>query len=246
MKNKLPDEKQELEDETKKSKGEIEYLKMERDVYEKVAEIIKKDQGINLQILTNKEKTMVIGALRNKYKLCDLLGILRISKSNYFYQLQVVKDGDKYANVREIIHDIFNEARRTYGYRRIKIELKKVGIIISEKVIRRIMEEENLQIVMRSKKRYNSYMGEISQAVDNIINRDFKSTKPNAKWLTDITEFNIGFRKVYLSPIIDCFDGMVVSWTISTSPTAEMVNRMLNDAIKTLRNDEKPIIHSDR
>lgn len=65
------------------------------------------------------------------------------------------------------------------------------------------------------------------------------------KWLTDITEFHIPAGKVYLSPIIDCFDGLPVSWTIGTSPDAELVNTMPDSAIATLNDSERPIIHSD-
>ena len=93
---------------------------------------------------------------------------------------------------------------------------------------------------------YNSYKGEISPEVDNVINRDFSATQPNQKWLTDITEFHIPAGKVYLSPIIDCFDGMAVSWTIGTSPNAELVNTMLEDAIRTLNISDHPLVHSDR
>lgn len=60
-----------------------------------------------------------------------------------------------------------------------------------------------------------------------------------------ITEFHIPAGKVYLSPIIDCFDGLPVSWTIGTSPNAELVNTMLDEAILSLGDNEKPIIHSD-
>ena len=52
--------------------------------------------------------------------------------------------------------------------------------------------------------------------------------------------------KVYLSPIIDCFDGMPVSWSIGTSPGSELVNSMLDKAIETLKPGETSIIHSDR
>ena len=93
---------------------------------------------------------------------------------------------------------------------------------------------------------YSSYLGEISPAVPNIINRDFKADTPNKKLLTDITEFHIKNDKVYLSPMIDCFDGYVLSWTIGLSPNAELVNTMLKDTINQLDVDEKPIIHSDR
>ena len=133
-----------------------------------------------------------------------------------------------------------------YGYRRIHALLKRENIIISEKVIRRIMKEEQLVVKIKRTRKYNSYQGEMSPAVDNLINRNFSASKPNEKWLTDITEFAIPAGKVYLSPIVDCFDGLLVNWNISTSPDALLVNSMLDDAAKLLSVGEKPIIHSDR
>ena len=108
------------------------------------------------------------------------------------------------------------------------------------------MKEEQLVVKIKRPRKYNSYQGEISPAVDNLINRNFSASKPNEKWLTDITEFAIPAGKVYLSPIVDCFDGLLVNWNISTSPDALLVNSMLDDATKLLSVGEKPIIHSDR
>ena len=108
------------------------------------------------------------------------------------------------------------------------------------------MEEEQLFVPYKKRRKYNSYKGEISPAVENLVNRDFHAGTPNTKWLTDLTEFHIPAGKIYLSPIIDCFDGLVVSWTIGTSPDAELVNTMLDDAIRTLADDEHPVLHSDR
>ena len=96
------------------------------------------------------------------------------------------------------------------------------------------------------RRHYNSYLGEISPAAPNLINRNFHAEKPNEKWLTDITEFRLPAGKVYLSPIIDCFDGMAVTWTIGTSPNARLVNSMLDAAISGLREGERPVLHSDR
>ena len=78
------------------------------------------------------------------------------------------------------------------------------------------------------------------------INQLKAKIQANEKWLTDITEFAIPAGKVYLSPIVDCFDGLLVNWNISTSPDALLVNSMLDDAAKLLSVGEKPIIHSDR
>ena len=90
-------------------------------------------------------------------------------------------------------------------------------------------------------------MGEISPEPDNMLNRDFSAAAPNEKWLTDITEFQIPAGKVYLSPMIDCFDGMVVSWSIGTRPNAELVNTMLDAAIDQVATiGARPVVHSDR
>ena len=92
---------------------------------------------------------------------------------------------------------------------------------VSEKVVRRIMKQENLVIGQKRRQKYNSYKGEITPSVENIIDRNFHAAKPNQKWLTDITVVSIKAGKVYLSPIIDCLDGLPVCWTIGTSPNAE-------------------------
>ena len=239
-------EKQRLSKELENLQIETKKLRIEHDILEKASQIIKKDKGINLNTLSNKEKATVINALRDKYLLKELLGVLKMAKSSYCYQINVLIGPDKYEKLREEIKQVFNDASKRYGYRRIHGVIKTSGKIISEKIIRRIMKQEFLTVRTTRRRKYNSYIGEITPAVRNIMKRNFKAEKPNTKWLTDITEFQIKAGKVYLSPIIDCFDGLVVSWTIGTSPDANLVNTMLDRAILTLEKSECPIIHSDR
>lgn len=229
-----------------KLQQEIFRLELERDILKTAAELIKKEKGVNLETLSNREKAIVINALRDKAPLKDLLEILNIAKSSYHYQVIALNKTDKYHEIRKRIKKVFNESSKTYGYRRVHSSIKSSGTIISEKVVRRVMKEEKLIVPVIRRKRFNSYKGEISPEVENIINRDFKAEKPNLKWLTDITEFSIPAGKIYLSPIIDCFDGLPVSWTIGTSPNAELVNKMLDNAITILKDNERPIVHSDR
>ena len=225
---------------------EVYRLQLERDVLEKAAEIIKKDQGVSLKTLTNREKAIVIDALRDKYSLKELLAVFKMAKSSYCYQEAAMRAPDKYDDLRIKIQEAFENSRKTYGYRRINSVLRNEDVKVSEKVVRRLMHEENLVVYQKKRRKYNSYKGEITPAVENVIDRDFHADTPNAKWLTDITEFHIPAGKIYLSPIIDCFDGLPVSWTIGTSPDAELVNTMLDLAIGTLMSDEKPTLHSDR
>lgn len=239
----LSKKKDDLVAEIESLKKQVYKLQIERDILEKAAEIIKKDPGIDPKSLVNKEKTALIDALRKIYSLNELLVMIDLSKSSYFYQREAQRNPDKYSDLRTEIKKIFYSQKRRYGYRRIHSELNSR---VSEKVIRRIMLEEQLVAKGRKKRRYSSYTGEITPAADNIIGRDFHSDAPNVKWLTDITEFHIPAGKVYLSPIIDCFDGMAVSWAISTNPNAELVNTMLDDAINILGEEERPIVHSDR
>lgn len=213
---------------------------------EKSAELIKKEKGVNLKTLTNREKTVVIYALRCKYKLKELLSALQIAKSSYCYQEKVVKSEDKYAILRERIKEIFLSSGKRYGYRRIHISLRNEGTIVSEKVVRRIMQEEKLIVPFVKTKKYSSYLGEISPPAEDLVKRNFHSEKPNTLWQTDITEFHIPAGKVYLSPMIDCFDGLPIAWTIGTSPNAELANSMLDVATSTLSDEEHPIVHTDR
>lgn len=221
-------------------------LQLERDILEKAGEILKKGQGINLKTLTNHEKAELVGALRGKYRLNELLVALKISKSSYCYQAKRMREPDKYSKLRTDLSNLFTAVGGCYGYRRLHALLKKSGVIVSEKVVRRLMSEEGLVVRRIKHRKYSSYIGEISPEVANIINRDFHAEQPNEKWLTDITEFSIPAGKVYLSPIIDCFDGLAVTWTIGVSPSSELVNSMLDAAIAELSDSERPIIHSDR
>lgn len=154
---------------------------------------------------------------------------------------------DKYGEARQTMTEIFERNYRCYGYRRMQASLTKQSVSVSEKVVRRLMKQEGLVAVTRKRRRYGSYMGEISPTPENVLNRDFSAGAPNQKWLTDITEFQIPAGKVYLSPMIDCFDGMVVSWSIGTRPDADLVNTMLDAAIETVTvTSDRPVVHSDR
>ena len=189
---------------------------------------------------------MIVDALKKQYSLPLLLDRLALPKSSYYYQKSSIKKIDKYDEIRHRITTIFNENKNCYGYRRVHAVMQKEKCIISEKIVRRIMKEEHLIAAVKRRRKYSSYKGEISPSVPNIIQRNFHADRPNQKWLTDITEFAIPAGKLYLSAIIDCFDGMLVSWTFSTTPSASLVNSTLEKAITKLSENEHPLVHTDR
>lgn len=220
-------------------------LELEVDILRGTAELLKKDPSVDPNNLSNLEKAMLIGALREKHRLKDLLKATDLPRSSYYYQRTVLHSPAKYEVLGDRIREIFESNYCCYGYRRIHAELKKEGIIVSEKVVRRIMAANQL-VVRQKKRRYKSYVGEASPAPDNLLARNFHADAPNEVWVTDISEFGIPAGKIYLSPIIDCMDGLAVSWSIGPRPTAELANTTLEAAVQGLNDDERPIIHSDR
>lgn len=235
-----------LEEELNDLQRRLHRLQLEYDLLTRATELIKKDQGIDPQLLNNREKTLLVDALKETYKVSELISQLQLPRSSYFYHRARLRLPDKYEYVRRAVTTIFESNYRCYGYRRIWSVLRQSTTPVCEKVVRRLMTEENLVVCTSKRRRYNAYQGEISPAVDNIIDRDFRALVPNHKWLTDITEFQVPAGKVYLSPMIDCFDGLVVSWAIGTRPDAYLVNSMLDEAIDTLEENDRPIVHSDR
>ena len=225
----------------------IRRLQLEHDLLKKANELLKKGLGVVPQLLSNREKTLLVDALKHTYSLSELLAELDLARSSYFYQCARQRCPDKYADARVAITDVFQSNHRCYGYRRMRAALVRRQLNISEKVVQRLMKQECLVVAANKRRRYGSYLGEISPAPENIINRDFQATNPNEKWLTDITEFQIPAGKVYLSPMIDCFDGLVVSWSIGTRPDSDLVNTMLDAAIETVATRQsRPVVHSDR
>ena len=240
-----PEDKNALLSEIEKLKGQIKRLQLEKDILEGTVDIIKKDPGADPKDLTNREKTILIGALKDRHPLKELLACIGLARSSYFYHSKSILLPDRYEWLRQRLTALSRENKGRYGYRRLHALLAKEGTHISEKVVRHLMKECGLAVLIK-RRRYSSYRGENTPAADNIIERDFHADAPNTKWLTDITEFAIPAGKVYLSPIVDCFDGLAVSWSIGTSPDAELVNSMLDQATATLKNGEHPIVHSDR
>lgn len=139
-----------LKDQAADLQQQIYRLQLEKDILEKATEILKKDQGIRLDILKNREKAMVIDALREKYLLKELLEVFHMAKSSYCHQKSVMKAPDKYEDIREQIRTSFTESGGCYGYRRIYLSVATSnGNRVSEKVIRHLMKDENLVVKIK-------------------------------------------------------------------------------------------------
>lgn len=183
--------------------------------------------------------------LRCKYKVTELIKIAGIPRSTYYYHTKSYSKPDKYASIRPVISQIFTDNKGRYGYRRITAELNKQGLIINHKTVLRLMKELNLHCYVRMKK-YNSYRGEVGKVAPNLLNREFEAMNPNEKWVTDITEFHLFGQKIYLSPILDLYNGEIISYDISNHPRFFQVMTMLNQAFEKIPDNTGLILHSDQ
>jgi putative transposase len=175
----------------------------------------------------------------------DLIKVANIARSTYYYWVKQLNRPDKYSEVKEVIKQIFDEHQGRYGYRRITLELHNRGYSINHKTVRRQMNQLDLKCLVRMKK-YRSYRGKVGRISPNILERNFKSTKPNEKWVTDVTEFHLFGEKLYLSPILDLFNGEIIAYNVESRPVFPLVTKMLDQAFDRLNEGDTPILHSDQ
>ena len=168
-------------------------------------------------------------------------------RSTYYYYLKSMQKEDKYKEIKKEIQLIYDENEGRYGYRKITLELRNKGFLINHKTVLRLMRILGIRSIVRPKKqKYSSYQGTIGKLADNLLGRNFKADAPNQKWATDVTEFKIHDEKLYLSPIIDLFNGEIISFNLSRHPNFNQVVDMLEKAFEKIPNDTNLILHSDQ
>lgn len=115
---------------------------------------------------------------------------------------------------------------------------------MNHKTVQRLMKTLHLKCMVGIKK-YRSCKGETGKIVPNILKRDFSATASNQKWATDITEFAMFGTKLYLSPILDIYNGEITSYEIIGRPVPGQMVNMLDKAFCKISNGTDLIFHSD-
>jgi putative transposase len=189
------------------------------------------------------EKAQIVLELRQRYPLADLLKVAGLARSTFYYQQKVLQAEDKYASLKDRIRTLFEQHKGRYVYRRITAAVRrKVDRI---KTIQRLMGELSPKSCIRPKK-YKSFKGNVGKIAPNVLKRKFDASRHNKKWVTDVTEFNVGGQKLYLSPVLDLYNGEIIVYETARRPLFDMVNTMLNKAFAKLGPRDKPILHSDQ
>jgi transposase InsO family protein len=183
--------------------------------------------------------------LRHEYDLAILLDCLQMARSSFYYYVKQMDGPDKYAETKAMIQSIYHEHKGRLGYRRITILLRKQGAVINHKTVLRLMQGLKLKSVIRVKK-YRSYKGQQGRIAPNVLNRAFQAKRPHQKWATDVTEFSVQGKKLYLSPIIDLYNQEIISYELYESPNSKSIMDMLDKAFKKVKTSKNLLLHSDQ
>ncbi|WBL14717.1 MULTISPECIES: IS3 family transposase [Sutcliffiella] len=173
-----------------------------------------------------------------------------IPESTYHYHIKAMEKENPKQELEDLILSIFNEHGGNFGYRRVRLELRNKGYKVNHKAVQRIMNKLGIKCIKFSRKtrKYNSYKGNVGKVAKNRLNRRFKTSVCHQKLATDITEFKCtNGVKLYLSPIMDLFNGEILSYEIGASPTLDLTLKPLLKAINIVKDSKyRTTIHSDQ
>jgi transposase InsO family protein len=174
-----------------------------------------------------------------------LLKISGLARSTFYYHEKMLQVGDKAAELKAQVAAIYTQNKGRYGYRRITAAMRQLGHVINHKAVQRLMKVLGLKSLVRVK-RYRSYKGTIGRIAPDLLKRDFAAQAPNQKWVTDVTEFKVGNEKLYLSPVMDLYNGEIIAFETARRPVFTLVSNMLKKAFSRLQSQDAPVLHSDQ
>lgn len=167
-------------------------------------------------------------------------------RSTFFYHQKRLSEPDKHAALKDAILESFEHNKHRYGYRRVLLDLRNQGWVVNHKLVYKLMRAMGLRAKVRQRRPYVSYAGTISHIADNTLDRKFTPDKPNTVFASDVTEFRVAGRKVYLSPVMDLFDRSIVAHTVATSPSTALTADSLTKTIKTCAPEPGWMMHTDQ
>ena len=167
-------------------------------------------------------------------------------RATFFYHQKRLSEPDKHAAIKDAIRESFEVNKHRYGYRRVLLDLRNKGWVVNHKLVYKLMRQMGLRAKIRQRRPYVSYAGTISRIADNKLDRKFTPDTPNTVFVSDVTEFRVAGRKVYLSPVMDLFDRSIVAYTVATSPTAAFTAESLTKAIAACAPEPGWMMHTDQ
>jgi len=176
--------------------------------------------------------------------MCQFFGV---SRSGYYDFVRRLGRPEPDAELGELLQQQQAHVRQTYGYRRMWLWLKSQGIHKNPKTVLRVMKKYDALAEIRRRRKWVQ-IGQQIHKYKNLLDRDFHTDRPNAKWVTDISYIHTGQGVLYLSMIRDLYDNSIVAYKTATQQT---VNLVLDTIRLAMRKEKKRVaaelqLHSDQ
>ena len=194
-------------------------------------------------------KAGIVTSLRSRYGFQELLSHLKLPRATYYDRLRRNQKADKYAEIKQLIKQLYYDSKETYGYRRIHDEALKHGFHYAEETIRRLMSDMGLKVTIYSKHtaKYHSYKGTVGTIAPNLLKQRFDAKHPLTVLHTDVTQVRLYSGEWgYISSITDEATREVLAAVVSASPNKVLIQATLDQLQRHLEVGVRPILHSDQ
>ena len=155
-----------------------------------------------------KVKYAVIYRHRNEYSVSVMCRFFEVSRSGYYDFVRRIGQAESDAELAKKIQECQNQTDKTYGYRRVWKWLKDRNIERNPKTVLRVMKKYGLLSEIRRRRKWMN-LGQQVHKYKNLLNRQFRTDRPNAKWVTDISYIHTKEGVLYLSIIRDLYDNSI-------------------------------------
>lgn len=193
-------------------------------------------------------KYAYIDSLRGKFTVVKMCRWAGVSRSGY-YKWRSREPSERELRTLEaerLLVNLFNRFKSRYGSPRMTVELNEGGFEISENTVAKLMVKQGLRA--RNGKAYNYFPDVLAHnhVSDNRLRRNFTASKPDEKWVSDITYIKIEKGFVYLAVIMDLFSRKIVGWSLDTTMTNQLIMDAFKMAVASRNVEPGLILHSDR
>ncbi|WP_370981589.1 IS3 family transposase [Agaribacterium sp. ZY112] len=189
-----------------------------------------------------------IESLRAEFSVKNMTGWLDVSRAGYYkWRLRQPSFQEEYRElVRAAVLDTFSKLKARYGAPRLTLELHDQGVACSVNHVAKLMSEAGLKARNGKNFRYSPDGSTLNNVSKNLLDRDFEASKPNEKWVSDITYIPIKGGHVYLAVIMDLFSRKIIGWSLDKTMTTGLITNALNMATATRECEPGLLLHSDQ
>ena len=192
-----------------------------------------------------KVKYHVIYRHRDKYPVSVMCKFFGVSRSGYYDFVKRIGKPEPDEALAKQIRQCQSRCDKTYGYRRVWQWLEKKHIHRNPKTILRVMKKYGLLSEIRRRRKWVQ-MGWQAHKYENLLKRQFWATRPNSKWVTDISYIHTNEGVLYLSIIRDLYDNSIVAYKTSATQTVNLVLDTIRLAIRKEKVAAELQLHSDQ